>query len=104
MRISIAMATYNGGQFIREQLDSLSRQTFLPCELVVCDDGSTDHTLAIVETFAASAPFAVRIHRNKKRLGFGPNFLKAASLCDGEVIAFSDQDDVWLETKLACYA
>lgn len=99
--ISIAMATYNGERFLQEQLDSLARQTLLPCELVVCDDGSTDGTLAILEKFAAEAPFPVRIFRNEVRLGYGPNFLKAASLCSGDLIAFCDQDDVWLEEKLA---
>ncbi len=46
------------------------------------------------------APFNVSVHRNEQRLGCGMNFLKAASLCSGEVIAFCDQDDVWLPAKL----
>lgn len=94
------MATYNGERFIREQLDSLAWQTLLPCELVVCDDGSTDRTLEIVENFAKTAPFPVRVYRNEQNLGYADNFLKAASLCDGEWISFCDQDDVWLEHKL----
>jgi glycosyltransferase involved in cell wall biosynthesis len=100
-RISIAMATYNGARYIREQLDSLAAQTLLPCELVVTDDGSTDATLEIVADFASIAPFPVRVHRNENRLGFGENFLRATSLCEGEYIAFCDQDDVWLPKKLA---
>ncbi|MGA8529432.1 MAG: glycosyltransferase, partial [Acidobacteriaceae bacterium] len=100
-RISVAMATYNGEKYIREQLDSIARQSLLPYELVVTDDGSTDGTLEMVEDFARSAPFPVKIHRNDVRLGFADNFFKAASLCEGELIAFSDQDDVWLEDKLS---
>ena len=100
-RISIAMGTYNGARYIREQLDSLAAQTLLPCELVVTDDGSADATLEIVRDFAQEAPFPVRIHRNEKRLGYSDNFLFAASLCEGELIAFCDQDDVWLQRKLA---
>ena len=100
MKISIALATYNGARFIREQLDSLAAQTLLPCELVVTDDGSTDDTLAIVADFAAHAPFPVHIHRNTRRLNFADNFLHAASLCKGDWIAFCDQDDVWLKDKL----
>ena len=103
-RISIAMATYNGARYIREQLDSLAVQTLLPCELVVTDDGSTDATLEIVADFASTVPFPVRIHRNEKRLGFADNFLYAASLCRGEFIAFCDQDDVWMTEKLATCA
>ncbi|MGA7522939.1 MAG: glycosyltransferase family 2 protein [Acidobacteriaceae bacterium] len=100
-RISVAMATYNGERYIREQLDSIASQSLLPHELVVTDDGSTDATLAIVEDFARTAPFSVRICRNEVRLGFADNFMKATSLCQGELIALSDQDDVWLENKLS---
>ena len=101
MRISVAMATFNGERFIAEQLASLRAQTRLPDELVVCDDQSTDRTLDLVEQFARTAPFEVRIHRNERNLGFGDNFLRAASLCRGDWIAFCDQDDVWLADKLA---
>ncbi|WP_075323129.1 glycosyltransferase [Acidithiobacillus albertensis] len=100
-RISIAMATYNGAQYIREQLDSLAAQTLLPCELVVTDDGSTDATLEIVRDFAREAPFPVRIYCNENRLGYADNFLYAASSCEGDLIAFCDQDDVWMMEKLA---
>lgn len=101
--ISVAMATYNGEQFLQEQLDSLARQTLLPFELVVCDDGSSDCTVEILLKFAASAPFPVRIYRNEKRLGPGFNFLNALSRCAGDLVAFCDQDDVWKESKLeAC--
>lgn len=100
LKISIALATFNGAQFLKEQLASLVEQTFLPAELVVTDDGSTDETLAILEGFADVAQFPVLVHRNEQRLGYGMNFLKAASLCSGDVIAFSDQDDVWLPAKL----
>jgi glycosyltransferase involved in cell wall biosynthesis len=100
-KISVAMATYNGERFIREQLDSLAAQTLPPCELVVTDDGSTDATLAIIEEFCQTAPFPVHVHRNESRLGYADNFLKAASLCEGEFVAFCDQDDVWSKEKIA---
>jgi glycosyltransferase involved in cell wall biosynthesis len=98
--VSVAMATYNGARFIREQLDSLARQTVLPAELVITDDGSTDNTLEIVADFAARAPFPVRVERNPENLGFRANFLKAASLCTSDLIAFCDQDDIWLPHKI----
>lgn len=101
MKISIAMATYNGAKFLREQLDSIAAQTLPPCELVICDDGSTDSTLEIAGQFAKEVNFPVRIYQNEINLGFADNFLKAASLCEGDWIAFSDQDDVWLPHKLA---
>lgn len=100
-QVSVAMATYNGEKYIREQLESIARQTLLPAELVITDDGSTDATLQIAEEFAGAAPFPVRIFRNESRLGYADNFLKAASLCQGDLIAFCDQDDVWMDTKLS---
>jgi glycosyltransferase involved in cell wall biosynthesis len=99
--ISVAMATYNGQRFIREQLDSLAAQRHLPSELVIADDASSDKTAAIAEQFAEAAPFAVHIHRHDKRLGYRANFMRAASLCTSDVIAFCDQDDIWSRQKLA---
>ncbi|MGH8069661.1 MAG: glycosyltransferase [Candidatus Entotheonellia bacterium] len=100
MKISVALATYNGERFIAKQLASLAQQTLLPHELVVSDDGSTDRTLEIVEAFSRWAPFPMRIFRNDVNLGFALNFLRAASLCSGECLAFCDQDDVWMPNKL----
>lgn len=99
-RISVAMAAYNGEKYIQEQLDSIARQDLPPLELVVTDDGSSDATLEILKAFARGAPFEVRIFRNETRLGYADNFLKAASLCRGDLIAFCDQDDIWMEQKL----
>ena len=99
--ISIAMATYNGAKYISDQLETLARQSLPPTELVVTDDGSTDGTLSILEAFSAVAPFPVRVFRNATRLGYEENFLKAASLCTGDLIAFCDQDDLWMEQKLS---
>jgi glycosyltransferase involved in cell wall biosynthesis len=99
-RISIAMATYNGEKYIKEQLDSLRKQTWQPSELVVVDDGSTDNTLEIVNDFLKSWPIPAKIYINNTNLHFTGNFLKAASLCTGDVIAFCDQDDIWCKNKL----
>jgi hypothetical protein len=71
------MATYNGARYIAEQLESFTRQTAIPSELVITDDGSTDDTLDIIDLFAARAPFPVRVERNVKRLGYRANFMKA---------------------------
>jgi len=98
--ISIAMCTFNGGDYLQEQLVSIAKQTHLPDELVVCDDGSTDSTLQILDGFKKEAPFPVRIYCNKIRLGVTKNFEKAITLCEGEIIALCDQDDVWLPQKL----
>lgn len=99
--ISIALATRNGETYLPAQLESLAAQTAPPHELVVTDDGSDDRTVAIVERFAARAPFPVRLSVNEATLGYRRNFLQAAGLCSGDLVAFCDQDDVWNADKLA---
>jgi glycosyltransferase involved in cell wall biosynthesis len=101
MKISVAMTTYNGEQFLDEQLDSIFAQSRLPDELVICDDGSSDGTSQILREYAARAPFDLRIIVNDERLGSTQNFEKAVDLCSGDVIALCDQDDVWRPQKLA---
>jgi glycosyltransferase involved in cell wall biosynthesis len=98
--ISIALCTYNGGKFLREQLNSIARQTLLPDELVICDDGSVDGTIDILKEFRDRVSFPVHIHQNEKNLGSTKNFEKAIGLCQGDIIALCDQDDVWKPEKL----
>jgi len=100
MKISIAMCTYNGAEFLPAQLQSIITQSRPPDEIVVCDDGSTDNTRRQLEEFAAAAPIPVMLHFNEQNLGSVKNFEKAISLCTGDVIALSDQDDVWRTDKL----
>jgi len=99
--ISVAMATYNGEQYLQEQLESLSNQTQLPDELIVCDDGSSDDTLKILKDFVKKAPFSVVVIENDHNLGVIRNFEKAIINCTGDIILFSDQDDVWFENKIS---
>ena len=98
--VSVAMATFNGATYLREQLDSLARQTYLPTELVVSDDGSEDATLEMLTSFSRAAPFEVRVLSDQPRLGFAGNFERALRACTGDIVFFSDQDDVWYERKI----
>ncbi len=100
LRISVAMCTYNGARYLPEQLRSFLEQRRPPDEIVICDDGSSDETVELLEEFARSAPFAVHLHRNPVNLGYSRNFRKAVALCSGDLIALSDQDDVWYAQKL----
>ena len=100
-KFSVAMCTYNGARFVGAQLESIAAQTRAPDELVVCDDRSSDETVSAVERFAAQAPFPVRLRVNEQNLGSTKNFERAISLCAGDLIALSDQDDFWLPAKLA---
>lgn len=93
------MCTYNGERYLAAQLESIAAQTRPPAEIVVCDDVSTDGTLALLQSFAARSPFPVRIYRNDVRLGPAGNFKKAIGLCEEQLVALADQDDVWVANK-----
>lgn len=99
-KVSVALCTYYGARYLREQLESIAAQTQQPDELVVCDDGSKDETVNILVEFSEKVPFAVRIYQNDHNLGSTKNYEKAIRLCGGKIIALSDQDDVWLPEKL----
>lgn len=100
MKISVAMCTYNGADFLSDQLESIIAQSRPPDEIVVCDDGSADDTRTLLEQFATTSPVPVALHFNEKNLGSVKNFEKAINLCTGDVIALSDQDDFWRADKL----
>jgi GT2 family glycosyltransferase len=97
--ISIALCTYDGERFLRPQLDSLLGQDHEALEVVAVDDASRDGTWAILEAYAARDP-RLRVFRNPENLGFRRNFERAMGLCRGELVAPSDQDDVWRSDKL----
>jgi glycosyltransferase involved in cell wall biosynthesis len=99
-RTSVAMCTFNGSRFLREQLQSIASQTMLPSELVICDDLSSDDTISIIKDFASQAAIPVRLFQNEERLGPSRNFDKAIGLCTGEIILLSDQDDIWAPGKV----
>ncbi|HEX5257601.1 MAG TPA: glycosyltransferase family 2 protein [Sphingomicrobium sp.] len=101
MKISIAMTTYNGAAFLREQLDSILAQTRIPDELIVCDDQSSDATSSTLNDYAARSPFPIKVLINDERLGSTKNFEKAIGLCVGDIVALCDQDDIWRPHKLA---
>lgn len=95
--ISIAMTTYNGEKYIKEQLESILYQNIYIDEIIVCDDGSTDHTIDIIQSYHDSR---IVICKNKKRLGYIQNFYKAIGLTSGDYIFLSDQDDIWEANKI----
>lgn len=100
MRVSIAMATYNGAEYIGDQLKSILVQTRKPDELIVSDDISTDSTIEILNEFKNTAPFPVHIFKNEKQLGFAQNFNNALMNTTGDIVFLSDQDDYWFDNKI----
>ncbi len=99
-KISVVMAAYNGGKYIREQLDSILSQTRLPDEIIVSDAGSTDNTLQILSEYARIYP-SIKLY-NYFGGGATNNFKFAFQQATGDWIVPCDQDDIWVPTKLAC--
>lgn len=97
--ISIGLCTYNGESFLREQLDSLTKQTFRPLEIRIRDDRSEDDTVSIIREFQSKYSF-IHLIQNPKRLGLQKNFETVFQDCTGDFIAPCDQDDIWHSDKL----
>jgi glycosyltransferase involved in cell wall biosynthesis len=98
--VSIALCTYNGSKYLKEQLESIQRQTILPNELVICDDCSQDETIAILHEFQTCSNIKTRIYSNSVNLGFTRNFEQALRLCQGDLVFMADQDDIWIPGKI----
>lgn len=98
--VTVVMTTCNGERYVSQQIESILNQTLAPAAIIVCDDASTDGTVAILQAYQQKG--ALRLYINEKRLGVVANFKKAVSLAPaGHDIALSDQDDEWLPEKLA---
>lgn len=96
-RISVCIPTYNGEKFLKEQIDSVISQLSAEDEIVVSDDGSTDRSIEILESYNDKR---IKIHNNKQKHGVIHNIESALKNCRGEYIFLCDQDDVWVENKI----
>lgn len=99
-RVSVVMCTYNGGRFLKEQMDSILSQDYPLYEIIIQDDGSTDDTLEQLEEYRRLHPRLIQIFQNKTRLGFCRNFHQALLRASGDFVAISDQDDIWFSKKI----
>lgn len=97
--VSIVICTYNGAQYIREQLDSILAQTYPISEIVVQDDQSKDGTKEILEQYALNDS-RIKIFTTTDRLGINNNFITAIDRATCDLIAWSDQDDIWRPDKI----
>ncbi|MBQ8232135.1 MAG: glycosyltransferase [Lachnospiraceae bacterium] len=100
--ISVCMGIYNGEKYIEEQLHSILYQTLPPSQVVLCDDGSKDNTVAIVRSFIRNNGLEGRwkLYCNEKNKGYPDNFYYAMSLCKEKYVFLADQDDIWEPHKL----
>lgn len=98
--VSVALCTFNGALYLREQLESLIAQQDVSLEIVIVDDASGDGTVSIAREYAA-ADGRIRFVVNERNLGPAASFERAMSLCNGVFIAPCDQDDIWAPDKLS---
>lgn len=96
----VLLATYNGEQYLRQQLDSIFNQTFKDFYLVVHDDGSTDGTLDILKEYYENHHDKVEIIYGQRCGSAKINFLYLLSQVEADFYFLCDQDDVWLPDKL----
>lgn len=97
--ISVCMATYNGGQYIKIQLDSILKQLKPGDELIIVDDHSSDNTVSIIESYKNDY---IKLYLNQKNLGHVRSFEKALLLANNNFVCFTDQDDEWIDHRLDC--
>jgi glycosyltransferase involved in cell wall biosynthesis len=101
MKVSVVMTTYNGSRFIRKQLDSIRDQTKQPDEVIIADDLSTDCTYEMVKEYIEENNLRNwKIYQNDTNLGVHANFFSAMGKTTGNLIFFSDQDDIWEKAKI----
>ena len=96
--ISVVMCTFNGSEFLKEQIDSLLNQTWKPIEIIISDDGSTDQTRSILLTYKDHPD--IQLFFQQQNLGPIKNVEFALGKTTGNFIAFSDQDDIWKPEKI----
>lgn len=97
MKISVCLASYNGEKFIREQLKSILACLSDVDEIIISDDGSTDNTVSIINSFKDKR---MTLYSNQGEKGIVSNFKNAVSHATGDIIVLSDQDDLWLPNRI----
>lgn len=101
LSVSIAMCTYNGEKFVKEQIESIINQTYNIDEIIIVDDCSTDKTINILKEILESSNIDYTICINEKNLGVKKSFEKCINMCTKDIIFTADQDDIWNHNKLS---
>jgi len=98
LKVSVLMAVYNGEKYLREAIDSILSQTFTDFEFIIVDDGSTDASVEIINTYLDRR---IRLVRNDRNLGLAVSLNKGLDIALGEYVARMDCDDISLPVRLA---
>jgi glycosyltransferase involved in cell wall biosynthesis len=101
--VTVALCTHNGAPYIEQQVLSIVTQVPAPFEIVLGDDASTDGTVELAESVAKAHGVPLVVRRHDPALGVSGNFADAIAHARGDLIALSDQDDVWHPGKLAAH-
>ena len=102
MRISIAMTTYNGADYLLEQLESLRTQSLMADEVIIVDDCSTDNTVDLIDMYIQKYHLDHWVLiKNSSNIGWRKNFRKALQETTGDVVFLCDQDDIWNKDKIS---
>jgi len=101
MKISIAMASYNGEKYINDQVMSIINQTYKPDEIIIVDDFSKDDTKIIIKKIIKREKnIDIKLYENPQNLGVVATFKKAIEKATGDIIFLCDQDDIWDSNKI----
>lgn len=95
--ISVCMATYNGEKYVKSQLSSILKQLSNDDEIIVIDDCSNDDTIKCIDSIRDQR---IKVLKNTKNMGVLNSFVKSLMEASGDIIFFSDQDDIWLDGKV----
>jgi glycosyltransferase involved in cell wall biosynthesis len=98
-KVSVVMCTCNGEKYLKEQMDSILRQTYPVHEIIIQDDCSTDGTFSLLTQYAQKHPL-IKLSQNQARKGINKNFFSAMEQASGDYIAIADQDDIWVPRKI----
>lgn len=99
MSYEVILATYNGERYIRTQVESILAQSIKPSRIIIRDDGSTDKTLSVLQELKKESNIDIKIISDGLNLGYIKNFEKLSEYVEAEFVFFSDQDDIWVESK-----
>ena len=100
IKISVAMATFNGQDYIKDQLNSIISQDKKVDEIIIVDDCSSDDTVKISNEILKNSKIDYKVIINSENKGVFYTFYQAIKYCTGELVFLSDQDDVWKKNKV----
>ena len=97
-KVAVVMSTYNGAKYVKEQINSILNQTYKNIEIVIRDDGSSDNTVKIIESYQKKYSNIKLI--TGKNLGFIKSFFELLRIVEADYYSYADQDDVWMPNKI----